>query len=230
MPYIYKVTNIRNGKAYIGKTLDTVDFRWKQHCKDYKKERCEKRPLYAAMRKYGVECFSVEPLEDCSAESLSSRERFWIEYYGTFKNGYNATRGGDGKSYIDYIIINETYLQTQSEKETAKMLSIDIGTVRRAIKLRGDEPISSQRWSRDNYGLIINMFSLSGEFISTFASAHEAARFVLPNAKYKQLHGASSHISDVCRGKRKKAYGYTWSFGKRDEQDNAESCEKDPAI
>ena len=31
---------------------------------------------------------------------LNEREKYWIEYYGSFKNGYNATLGGDGKAYI----------------------------------------------------------------------------------------------------------------------------------
>ena len=46
MAYIYKITNQINGKVYIGKTLSSIEERWKEHCKDYKREYCEKRPLY----------------------------------------------------------------------------------------------------------------------------------------------------------------------------------------
>ena len=38
MPYIYKIINNINGKIYIGKTNFTVEKRWKEHCKDFKKE------------------------------------------------------------------------------------------------------------------------------------------------------------------------------------------------
>ena len=31
MPYIYKITNKINNKIYIGKTLDTIENRWKSH-------------------------------------------------------------------------------------------------------------------------------------------------------------------------------------------------------
>ena len=60
MSYIYKITNIKNSKFYIGKTNRTIEERFKEHCKDYKKRDYEKRPLYTAMRKYGAENFSIE--------------------------------------------------------------------------------------------------------------------------------------------------------------------------
>lgn len=50
MAFIYKITNKINGKIYIGKTLKTIEGRWKEHLKDYKRPRFEKRPLYSAMK------------------------------------------------------------------------------------------------------------------------------------------------------------------------------------
>ena len=70
--------------------------------KDFKKERCEKRPLYNAMNKYGPENFSIEQIEECNSDIVNEQEIYWIEFYGSFKNGYNATFGGDGKHYADY--------------------------------------------------------------------------------------------------------------------------------
>ena len=42
----------------------------------------------------------------------------------------------------------------------------------------------------------------------------DAARYVRPNAsrEKKNLTGVASHIMDVCKGKRKTAYGYVWKF------------------
>lgn len=31
MSYIYKITNVLNGKVYIGKTSSTIEARWKEH-------------------------------------------------------------------------------------------------------------------------------------------------------------------------------------------------------
>lgn len=75
MSYIYCITNHVNGKKYIGKTTSSVSKRWKEHCRDYKKERCKDRPLYRAMNKYGIDSFSIEMLEECSSKESSGREQ-----------------------------------------------------------------------------------------------------------------------------------------------------------
>ena len=55
----------------------------------------DKNPLYLDFKNYGFENFSYEVLEECATEMLNERERYWIEYYDTYNNGYNLTQGGD---------------------------------------------------------------------------------------------------------------------------------------
>ena len=76
MGYIYKITNIINNKIYIGKTSYSVEDRFKQHIKDSVKDRCEKRPLYNAMNKYGVENFTVETIGEYPEEQLNEKEQY----------------------------------------------------------------------------------------------------------------------------------------------------------
>ena len=102
MAYIYQITNQVNGKIYIGKTERTIQERWGEHCKDCIKDRCYDRPLYRAMRKYGLSNFTIEVIEETN--NPEEREAFWIEQKGSFKHGYNATVGGDGKKNTQIMI------------------------------------------------------------------------------------------------------------------------------
>ena len=78
MAYIYQIKNKINDKIYIGKTLETIEKRWKEHCNDYLKDRTEKRPLYMAMKKYGIENFSIEIIEECLGHLRGMRDT-WKE-------------------------------------------------------------------------------------------------------------------------------------------------------
>ena len=210
MPYIYKIVNNINDKVYIGKTLKTVKERWREHCRDYQKEQREKRPLYSAMKKYGIEHFHIEEVEECSNEVLNEREKYWIEYYGSFKHGYNATLGGDGKAYLDYEVIVTTYNQLKNQAKTAKILNISIDSVRQVLKNYNVKTLSSKEVNISQKGKTINQISLDNKFIRTFSSAREAARFIRPESK--SVGGVAQHILEVCKGKRKTAYGYYWEY------------------
>lgn len=74
MSYIYVITNDINNKQYVGKTNNSIEQRFREHINDSKKERCEKRPLYSAMNKYGIEHFLVKELEQCSEEESCIKE------------------------------------------------------------------------------------------------------------------------------------------------------------
>ena len=95
---IYKITNIVNNKIYIGQSID-IQERWYQH--KYKafdeNEKGYNSAIHLAMRKYGVENFSIEIIEKCAPELLDERERFWIQELNCVSpNGYNILEGGQG--------------------------------------------------------------------------------------------------------------------------------------
>ena len=94
--FIYKITNNINGNSYIGLDGGIVSDlkRWKNHIESVK-YRETNMPIHHAMKKHGIENFSIEVLETCkNTEHLIEREIFWIEKLNTYHNGYNATRGG----------------------------------------------------------------------------------------------------------------------------------------
>lgn len=96
---IYKITNLINGNSYIGQSVNIFK-RWQQEKEDSNNVNSHSYnyPLMRAFRKYGVDNFSFEILEECNVEDLNEREMYWISFYDTFFNGYNQTLGGDSKS------------------------------------------------------------------------------------------------------------------------------------
>lgn len=208
MAYIYQITNDINGKIYIGKTMRSIQERFREHCRDYTKRDMENRPLYRAMQKYGIEHFHIELLEE--TDNPEERECFWIEEKGSFKYGYNATVGGDGKKYIDYDLVVATYKELPIMAKVAKKLNISEDSVSRILHSRSITTLSSNEANIISVGKIVNQYDKEGKYLQSFPSAKAAAESL--GKITSSSNGASSHISDVCRGKRKTAYGYIWKF------------------
>ena len=213
MAYIYQIINDINQKIYVGKTEFSIEKRFKEHCSDAFKERNEKRPLYSAMRKYGIENFHIELIEE--TDNPEEREIFWIENKRSFKNGYNATAGGDGRKYIDYDLIISTYKEVKNAVHVAEMFGIHPDSVYNILKANNISSLYSSENSpnKELQGKICGMFSINGELLKTFSTIKDAARYIIQESISKDsIKGISSHISQVCNGKRKSAYGYYWKF------------------
>lgn len=214
MAYIYVITNDVNNKQYVGKTSDTIEQRFKIHLKDSQNRKNELRPLYQAMNKYGTEHFYIEKLEECSAKEASEREVFWIEKLDTYKNGYNATRGGDGKVLYDYAAIAKEYASTKDVKNTCDKIGCDPATLRKACRESGVEIISSQEISKQRYSKqVYQCDKKTHKELKCFNSLMEAATYMVENNLTNCKHSTiRTHISEVCRGKRKSAAGFYWHF------------------
>lgn len=91
---IYKITNIENGRVYIGQTKQTFKERWRTHLKrGVKAEPGTANKLYNAMWEDGVENFTFEVLAECSAAELNTKEKEYIALYHGDTWGYNSTTG-----------------------------------------------------------------------------------------------------------------------------------------
>lgn len=90
---IYKLTNLKNQKIYIGQAVD-IGTRWKDHIKAGLGIDTPNNMLYTAMMEDGVENFTFEVLEECGRSHLNDREKYYIAFYRSQEWGYNMSRGG----------------------------------------------------------------------------------------------------------------------------------------
>ena len=98
---IYKLTSPSN-KCYIGQTINLVERKRTLYNpnKYYSGHRLDN-----AIKKYGIENFQyeiiiqiVESSKEKLREKLDELEKFYIEKYDSYNNGYNMTLGGSGSN------------------------------------------------------------------------------------------------------------------------------------
>lgn len=104
--YIYKITNLINNKIYIGQTIN-IEERWRHHREiPYRKNSKERnRPLYRAIKKYGLDNFKFEIIDEVgNLEIANEKEIYYISKFNSSidENGYNLELGGNNGLKSDY--------------------------------------------------------------------------------------------------------------------------------
>lgn len=212
---IYLITNLVNGKQYVGQSND-IEYRWEQHKKSSTNKHKRSR-LISAFKKYGIDNFKFEILELCSPDELDAKEIQYIAKYDTYNNGYNMTIGGDGqsgygKSVKQYSLTGELIQEFQTIELAHKVTGAPVsGIVNCCAKRRkqagnfmwcyADDCIDSSYSS--NKTKAVDQYDLDGNFIQTFNSCVEAAKFF---GKTK------AQISACCRKTCGSCAGFLWRF------------------
>lgn len=220
MAYIYKIVNKVNGKVYIGQTTDTLEHRFQAHIIESTKSRSKNRPLYKAFSKYGINNFYIEAIETLltDTELLQQQEKFWIAHYKSFCGdsdswGYNATRGGDSRLLFDHEFIAQDLTKTGSLLQTSINCKCTTDTVSKIAKAYSIPFMSSQEFSRETCSKPLSQYDLAGNLLQTFKNKKDAERWIRDNGISNSKGGAiHTHIVEVCKGKRKTAYGYKWQY------------------
>ena len=214
MAYIYQIVNDINNKIYIGKTEFSIEKRFKEHCQDAFRERCEKRPLYTAMRKYGIEHFHIELIEE--TDIPEEREKYWIEEKQSFKLGYNATTGGDGKCLYDHQAILERLKECPYPKEVAQEFGCCVDIVINIAKYNNIVINNSAQEKFKAMSKIVYQYDKQGQLLNSFVSTVEAANWCITNQiTNSKNNSVRSHIGECANKKRKSAYGFYWSYEKQ---------------
>lgn len=93
--YVYKIENKITKEVYIGITND-FEKRIKGHIRESRSERSKSRKIYRSMVEYGIDNFKMEVIEETEDKS---REKYWIDFFDSYKNGLNETPNGKGNCF-----------------------------------------------------------------------------------------------------------------------------------
>lgn len=98
--YVYLITNVANGKVYVGQTSRAVNRRWREHA--FQKARSVS-VLRNAINKHGIALFTVRIVGtavcDDGFSRLNKLEEYFIRRFNSLvPNGYNLDSGGKNKN------------------------------------------------------------------------------------------------------------------------------------
>ena len=113
---IYKLTNLSNGKIYIGQSVNVEDRIYK-HKMALKGNYHKNDHLQKAWNKYGKNSFKFELIKSCKTRYLDRFEKLYIRIYNSMnvKYGYNNDTGGN---------LNKTLAPQTIEKMSSTRVSV----------------------------------------------------------------------------------------------------------
>ena len=219
---IYKITNKLNGKIYIGQSVD-IKKRWREHIFSslHFENKVHNSPIHLALAKYGKDNFNFEIIEICDKNKLNEKEIYWVDYYKSYKNGYNATIGGDEDhrhlgTPIEVYDLEGNYIITYDNATiTAEKIGVHRGCIYQILdgkrlsakgfqfKRVNDDKIITKYKSRQGGTIKILQKDLNNNVIKEWDSAAQIKR---------ELGFDSSSITKCCKHKLKTYKGYRWYY------------------
>ena len=178
MAIIYKITNLINNKIYIGETIRNLNVRWNEH----KSEALGGRHgytyhLHNAMRKYGIDNFTIEIIDNCPDEERFLLESEYIQRYNSINPeiGYNTVIEGTGRTLISTDAILEAWKEGLTVNDTAKLLGVHKSTISKRLHANGitDEEIQERRGEsvKQRCSRPVLQYDLQGNLIKRWPSA-----------------------------------------------------------
>lgn len=205
MGYIYKIENKLNGKKYIGQTIKELEKRFSQHKHNYNKSYFSHLSLYQAFNKYGIENFLFEKIEEVPNNLLDEREKYWINYYNTYYDGYNSTLGGRTVSLYEWDTddIIEKYHKLKSARKVAELIGCDHSTIDHILNAAG-----VKRYTQGQQKSPENVILEKDNQTFIFPSSKDAALWIISNgySKSKNSKNVRAMINDYLKGKKKGTY------------------------
>lgn len=192
---IYKITNLVNGKIYIGQTSGTLKDRWLKHCSN--SSNCVK--LKNAINKYGRHNFKIEKLYKVKTkEELNKLEKITISKYDSINSGYNLTTGGDSFNHSEETKNKISKAQIGGKRSKKAKENMSKSAMGKIISKAHRENISNTLINKGNGKPIICV-----ETGAEYRNANDAAK------KLNLNHG---NLSKVLNGKQKTTGGLSFVY------------------
>lgn len=188
---VYKITNLRNKKRYIGSAItkkakgNRLYIRFRNHFFNHHKPF----PITRAIKKYGVENFSWEIVEFTEISMTRARETYWRERVNP---EYNILQSGE--SSLGYSHTPETRLKMKtgysverrvmiSNLNKNKKLSLDVreklsrAALQRTPELKQKHQQACDAWNKRCFSKPTHILhGETGEVLGTYSSLREACR------------------------------------------------------
>jgi group I intron endonuclease len=224
---LYKITNLVNGKVYIGQTIRTLKKRFKQHCEP---GSAKTSAIGRAIQKYGKNNFSIEQITTdkpiVTQEELNAAERYFVWFYNSMvPNGYNLKEGGGSsgrpshESRLKMSLARKGRFSGNKSPTWGKRFSLSYRKQLSEAHLGiGHSEATRKKMSQSRMGIPrseahkINNREAHRKYMrpvmcietgQCFESIHQAARAFGVGA---------NGISSVVNGTHKSAYGFHWRF------------------
>lgn len=177
---VYVIRNLKNGKMYVGSTINSFNSRWNTHKRLLKRNRHPNSHLQAAYNKYSKEFFVFQIVEITNPLEARKRESYYINLYGTLD---------PGKGY-NIELVNEDGSNSMSEITKEKLRSITKKMWEEG-RLNNDNKRGKPSWNKglkcDNISLARRkMFNSVGVYkedilIATFRSVVDLSEWTKEN-------------------------------------------------
>lgn len=204
---IYKITNKINNKIYIGQTVRDLKERIQEH------KRNKGCIMYKAFQKYGFENFNIEVIfETEDIEILNEKEKYYIKVFNSLTpNGYNLCEGGSNtKGY-------------RHKEESKKKMSAS----KKGKYCKEENHFYKKHHTEETKQKMRDKFK-DDEFYKKRCEHLNKIRFIKKRKvlcvntgkEFESIKAAcleygikdSTHVSRVCRGKRKSCFGYVFKY------------------
>lgn len=207
--HIYKITNLINGKTYIGQTVSKLKSRKSDH-----KNRCDCPKLKGAIKKYGWKNFTFEPII-CALDTsfLDDLEIESIKKHDSISNGYNISVGGNGKGRVSEETKKKISIGNKGKKRSKKVRLNLSEKAKERFKDKNNHPMFNKPMPKKAREALLKrnekikrpviQLSLDGKIIKKYNSLGEASG---------ENNFDISAIIRCCKGKQKTSYGYIWKY------------------